>query len=71
MPNEIEHVDPYDPRQGAYQLGTQIGLFLASLGGPSEQVERHTARRRTHYNDHGEVSMVEEEIVTERINRRS
>lgn len=71
MPNEIERVDPYDPRPSAYQLGNQLGELLARLAEPTEQVERQIARRRTHYSDQGDVSLVEEEQINERITRRS
>jgi hypothetical protein len=71
MPADVQRVDPYDPRANAYQAGTALAQWLAQLMQPTEQVERQTALRRTHYDDQGRVSVVEEQIIHERITRRS
>ncbi|MFC8008917.1 hypothetical protein [Streptomyces cinereoruber] len=71
MPADIQRTNPFDPNPGAYQAGAQLAQLLAQLLEPTEQVERQTATRKTHYDPQGRVSVVEEQIVTERIIRRS
>ncbi|MFF6951843.1 hypothetical protein ACFZAD_24690 [Streptomyces iakyrus] len=69
MAGEIQRFDPGDPRERAYQLGTELARYIADLVEPSEQIERQTANRRVHYRD-GEVELVEETVINERITRR-